>query len=376
MGRAVGDSEILHGLGRYPMLKAAHPGDNFDALRLLAAVVVVYGHSFPISGAVSPGILGNPVQTLAVKVFFVVSGFLVIESWRRDRSWVRYLWRRGLRIFPGLFMCIFLSTLVLGPLVTSIPLEEYFKNPWFARYFGNLALYPSYTLPGVFDRNVYPNALNGSLWTLPVEFLMYLVSPFVIAWVKVEKFAIVLASLVVCALAIYVVRLYPSHDPIVFYGTSLTYTLDVAPYFFLGAAWRIVAPMRVYHLQAAFLSVLLLAVLPEKLVPYEIGAFVVLPYAILSFALAKPALFGAIGRIGDLSYGVYIYGFPIQQLVSYFFHTGGKPYLNFLMAIIPTMTLAAVSWHFMERRLLSFKPRRESSLELPGTSVTSDGLAA
>jgi peptidoglycan/LPS O-acetylase OafA/YrhL len=305
--------------------------------------------------------LGNQVQTLAVKVFFVISGYLVIESWRRDPSVIRYLWRRCLRIFPGLFACILLTMFVVGPILTTLPLGEYFKNPWFLRYFGNLALYPSYQLPGVFEHTIYPNAANGALWSLPVEFAMYLLAPLVVFWGRGQKLRIIVGTVIICALGIYIVRIAPPKQPIVFYATSIVSALDAAPYFFLGAAWRIVAPKWAYNVQAALMAVLLLAAIPEKSVLYEIGLFFVLPYAILSLSLAKPALFGWMGKLGDFSYGVYIYGFLMQQIVSYAFHTDEKPFLNFALATIPTLILAACSWHFLEKRFLLLKPRRRAS---------------
>jgi peptidoglycan/LPS O-acetylase OafA/YrhL len=342
------------------MEKLVHPRDNFDAIRLIAALIVVYGHAFPLSGVASPGMLGNQVQTLAVKVFFVISGYLVIGSWHSDPSVVRYLWRRCLRIFPGLFVCILLTMFVVGPIFTTLPINEYFKNAWFSRYFGNLALYPSYSLPGVFEHNVYANAVNGALWSLPVEFSMYLVAPLVVLRGRGQKVRILVATIALCVLGIYMVRVAPPKQPIVIYATSLVSALDAAPYFFLGAAWRLVAPKWVYDVQAALMAVMLLAAIPEGSVAYELGLFFVLPYAILSISLAKPARFSWMGRLGDFSYGVYIYGFLVQQMVSNAFHTQGKPYLNFGLAVVPTLLLAAASWHLLEKRFLLLKPRRRT----------------
>ncbi|MEM5312029.1 acyltransferase [Paraburkholderia sp. JHI869] len=341
-----------------PTSQLTHPRDNFDAIRLIAAVIVVYGHSFPLTGTVSPGILGNAVQTLAVKVFFVLSGYLVLGSWVADRSPVRYLWRRCLRIFPGLVACILLTMFVVGPALTDIPLAEYFRNPWFRWYAENIALHPSYALPGVFEHNVYPNAVNGSLWSLPVEFSMYLLAPLVLLWGRGQKVRLVTATVILCALSLRMVRIAPPTTPIVLYATSIVSALDAAPYFFLGACWRVIATRKAYDIQGALIAILLLAAIPEGKVPYEIGLYVVLPYAILSFCLAKPALFGWMGRWGDLSYGVYIYGFLIQQIVSHLFHTDGRPLLNFGLSIVPTLLLAAASWHWLEKRFLLLKPRR------------------
>ncbi|WP_250526169.1 acyltransferase [Caballeronia sp. GAWG2-1] len=339
-------------------LQLTHPKDNFDAIRLIAALVVLYGHAFPLSGVPSPALFGNEVQTLAVKVFFSISGYLVMGSWMRDPSWGHYLWKRCLRIFPGLIVCILLSAFVLGPVVTRLPVSEYFRNPWFVRYLGNMALYPSYALPGVFEHIAYPNAVNGSLWSLPVEFAMYLIAPLVVLWGRGQKVRIVIGSFVLCVLGLYLVRFAPPQKPIVFYATSIVSALDAAPYFFLGAAWKIAAPKEAFDLQTALLAVLLLATIPQSSIAHEIALYIVLPYAILSFSLAKPAAFGWMGRLGDFSYGVYVYGFVVQQTISFVLQTQGKPFLNFGLALVPTLLLAAASWHLVEKRFLALKPLR------------------
>jgi peptidoglycan/LPS O-acetylase OafA/YrhL len=132
--------------------------NNFDFLRQFAAFCVIVGHSQSL------------VSTFGVQIFFAVSGFLVTESWLRGPKIGSFLKKRTSRIFPGLMVCILLTALVMGPLLTRLPVGEYFDHPGTLLYLKNIFLSPVYFLPGLFEGNTYPNAVNGSLWSLPVEF--------------------------------------------------------------------------------------------------------------------------------------------------------------------------------------------------------------
>lgn len=342
--------------------RISHSRDNFDAIRLFAALAVLYGHAFYLTGASPiPSIFGNEVAAIAVKVFFIISGYLVTESWRRDPSPSRYLWRRGLRIFPGLFANTVLCALVLGPLVSTLPLADYFHSPVVPRYLQNIILRPASLLPGVFNTLPYPNAVNGSLWTLPVEFGMYLIAPVLVLWRGGQKVRILAGCVALCAASLYLNHVQPL--ALGAHGRPIHDALNVAPYFLLGAAWRIVAPQSVYNVKAALFALVLMALIPAKETAYEIALYVVLPYAILSFALAKPAILGWAGRYGDFSYGVYIYAFPVQQTVALYFHTESRPILNAGLSLVPTLLLAIASWHLIEKRFLLLKPQRRQAMQ-------------
>jgi peptidoglycan/LPS O-acetylase OafA/YrhL len=331
--------------------------DNFDAVRLIASLTVLYGHAYPLTGTVGPALFGNSLPSLAVKVFFVVSGFLVSESWCRDPSVARYLIRRALRIFPALVMVIVFSVLVAGPILTNLSTGGYFSSPGTWRYLSNILFNPSYMLPGVFETNVYPVAVNGSLWSLPVEFAMYLTLPLMAFAGRGLALRILLGCLVLGVISLYVVRVRVDPAPVVFYGTNIKSALDIAPYFLLGAMWQVVLPRRFLSLQLTVLILLMLWLVPAHQIAQEIGLYVVLPYAVLSFATARPACFGLAGRLGDFSYGIYVYGFLIEQTVSHYLKTDGRPLSNFGLSLFPTLLLAAVSWHLIERPFIKLKPK-------------------
>ena len=147
--------------------------NGFDGLRLVAASLVIYGHAYPLTGRVGPALLGSYLHAIGVKIFFVVSGYLIAASWRADPDMARFWARRSLRIFPGLILVCLVAVLALGPALTMLSPGEYFRAPATPAYFWNIALYPMFDLPGVFVAGQPLTAVNGALWTLPVEVAMY-----------------------------------------------------------------------------------------------------------------------------------------------------------------------------------------------------------
>lgn len=342
--------------------------NNFDAVRILAASAVIYGHAHPLTATADLVFLGNTVQSFAVKVFFVVSGFLVARSWAWDPSPLRYLAKRALRIFPGLLLLL-ASTIVLGACLTTLPIIEYLVHPGTWLYFMyNAILYPAYSLPGVFANLQYPNAVNGSLWSLPAEFLMYLIFPLVyMAGKRAGTSALlVIFTLGLCAASLYFVRIDPISSPMVFYGTGLPSVLDTAPYFFLGATFSLT---RIQHHLSSSMALFMVGALvffrPESGFWTELALYLVAPYSVLALATAASPRLQRAGRFGDPSYGIYLYGWPIQQVTLSFF-PNLTPIGNTIVAL-PLAVLAAYgSWHFIEKRALAIKPKHGKKMDSIG----------
>jgi peptidoglycan/LPS O-acetylase OafA/YrhL len=336
------------------------PSDNFGGLRLIAAISVIYGHSFPLTGSEAPGYLGSPISTLAVKVFFVISGYLISESWTRDPDIIRYFLRRALRIFPGLIVLVALSVFIIGPAFSVLSAGEYFtsKDTW--KYFYNVFLLPTYFLPGLFAENVYPNAVNGSLWTLPVEFAMYIATPLVLVFfrgtVSLGVFALILSVISVCFTRLWI----PGSAP-VFWGTNLINALEMAPYFFWGVFYKKCEKgYACFSLQTSLIAIVILPLLAVDWAASEIVSLIIVPYVTLSLGNAAAPKLGFFDRFGDLSYGGYLYGFLVQQMVASLFPLASH-WANFLMALIPSLVLGALSWHLVEKRFLKLKPSRKGA---------------
>ncbi|HJS87635.1 MAG TPA: acyltransferase [Acetobacteraceae bacterium] len=347
-------------------LPNAHRRNGFDALRILAAMMVVYGHAFPLTGHIPPALFGNAVGTVGVKIFFVISGFLVTRSWLGDARLAAFAMRRALRILPALACVVTVTVLLVGPIFTTLPLPEYFASPATHAYFWNVGLYPDYFLPGVFAGNRYPIAVNGSLWSLPAEVLMYILTPLVISRSAETARVSLLVFAACCAIAdVYFARIAPPASPTVIYGTNLASVLEVAVYFQAGAIWAVFGLERyarpgfaVLLMAVAFLTVRVVGGGTASAAVQEMLLILVLPFA--SVSLGCVHLGGAPGRLlarADISYGLYLYGFPAQQAVAATLGRSFGPIGNFVLVLPLVVACACLSWIFVERPALRLKPR-------------------
>lgn len=327
----------------------AQPRNNFNLIRLVAAWLVIYGHSYAVTASGGQDLLLQLVQIkfaggIAVDMFFVISGFLIAASLERNRL-PGYLAARALRIFPALIVCVALSVLVLGPLLSTA--ADYWRSPITWKYLSANALLSrdtQYFLPGVFE-TLPSHAINGSLWSLPIEVRLYL-------WLALIGLLRLLPrmrfNLLCLGLLVFGVVKYG--------GQSLSPEkinwLYCTAYFLTGSlAWvnRDRVPLRWWLL----IAVLVVAALLRGSSYYYLGYFVALSYTtlFLAFVPTLPQI-----RRTDLSYGLYLYGWPAQQLVQYYAPSTG-PLMNTLWATLIAGTLAALSWHLVERPALRLKSR-------------------
>lgn len=298
--------------------------NNFGIVRLAAAFFVMAGHMYVLAGGAAPVFYGIPIQEIGVDIFFVIGGYLISKSWMRSHDFAEYICRRCFRIFPALIFCVCITVFLAGPLVTSLSLGEYFSDRMTWKYLRNIVLYTNHVLPGVFTDNPYPGAVNGSLWSLPVEFMMYLFLPL---WINIGKkmeaykdiFWIASTAAAVLTACIYGAGGGIGKIDLVIAGRELGQILSpvirVVPYEMAGSMVAVCRMEKYLNLQV---SVLVLAVLAglSSVSPFAacLIAYIVLPYAVLSFALADRPYFSAVNR-RDISYGIYLFSFPIQQML-------------------------------------------------------------
>jgi peptidoglycan/LPS O-acetylase OafA/YrhL len=335
--------------------------NSFDTLRLFGAIIVLIGHAFIITGAAAPNVGTIPLHKFGVCVFFAISGFLITQSWMSDNHPGRFLLRRILRIIPALIVVVVFTALVIGALATSEPVSAYFRHGWTWRYIiSNSVLVTVWGLPGVFGDLPIKGQSNGSLWTLPIEFGLYIVTPILVfAYRRAGRAGSVLILLASCGV-IGAEHFEPALFTYNLLGVDLGKGLALAPYFWVGSAlrqldignWPKNMGRAVLLLSCAIFAVWAYAALPA-LMPLAIVPICVI---ILSLGLGDRLYSRALQSVGDLSYGTYLWAFPIQQFVM--LELGGGPMLNLMVSLPVVLVLAFLSWHLIERPALRLKPRR------------------
>lgn len=328
--------------------------NNFDLIRLIAAVAVIFSHAFPLSMITKDNInefeplyilSGGQVTigNLSVFIFFVVSGFLITQSFERTSSNLNYFVSRIVRIFPGLMIVVLITAFVLGPLVTDLSLNSYFSNFNTYTYLqtGIGLIGNQLGLPGVFLNNNYPIQVNGSLWSLKYELLFYIaVVIFGILNLLNKRFMPYILSFPIILLILN----FPIGEKYIL--TFSFFAAGMTLYIF-----RDKIPLNL-HLASASCVILLIS--------FFTAYFVVLSvifgsYLIIYLSFYQKYKFPHVTKYGDFSYGLYIYAWPVQQTIILLNNGHMNPYINFLISFPITLVIAYMSWHLIEKPSLKYK---------------------
>ena len=331
---------------------------GFDYMRITLAIAITVYHSVRITHGAeidlalwdSQSPLRAPLRAL-LPMFFILSGFLVAGSLERCRTLISFLGLRVIRIYPALIGEVLLSALIIGPLLTELPLSAYFTDYQFYRYVGNITGHISYWLPGVFESNPEPGIVNAQLWTVPYELYCYLLlSVLALVGLKRQRW-IGLGALVVLLVAYWAFREFKP-DPKA--GVTNIAGWMLIFYFLAGVSayqFRDVIPAKPLLLAAA---VVLAAVLLHAGPMGEYFAILPLAYVTVYVGLID---FGrtAFSRLADYSYGLYLYHWTLQQWFVDVFPAAQSSALTALAGLIGGLLIAWFSWMFIELPALSFK---------------------
>lgn len=341
-------------------------------MRFAGACLVIYGHAYPLSdrGTFDDLQLWTrgvfPTAHMGVAIFFVISGFLISQSLARSSSALNFIWKRSIRIFPGLIVAALVTALLLGAMITSLPLSEYFTTKETYKYLLVTKLYPPYpdTLPGVFDASDN-RTVNGSLWTLAYEFTCY----FALLGINLLFLArfgkkVILAYFIIMWLGFYLWfdPLSESSFQIPLLHLRLFNLLDFGMYFVAGS---VAFYYRKYIIYKGYIALIFLAfwigtyLVAESSPSIPLSSvvwarYLAIPYLILYLSFLKGRLNG-FGHYGDLSYGLYIYAFPIQRIVISILGTAAPISQIVILSFLLVLPFAWLSWNFIEKPCLRLK---------------------
>lgn len=328
--------------------------DNFLLLRLLAAMMVIYGHSYAIVGDKSGDVLvranwGTYSGAIAVDMFFVISGFLVTGSAARRANVWSFLKARFLRLMPAYLVCLVSTAFLIGSIATTEPLGSYLRHPETLVYvYGNLGLRElHWTLPGVFKTHPH-QTLNGSIWTLPAEASMYL---WLAAMVLAGAFKRVWLAAAGVAALVLLGAMNWQRFPMLLVNDEFA---RFAALFAVGAvAFLVRRFIPIHGLIAAGLVFAAYMARPSPVFQVLLGA----AEAYFCFWFAYAWHWRAFNRFGDYSYGVYLWGWPSQQVAYALLGATTANRLTVVAAFI-ALALGIASWHFIERPALALKDKR------------------
>ena len=333
--------------------------NNLNIIRLVASLMVLYMHSFAVSVGVQDEdvmdvITAHQAQSggVAVYIFFIISGFLICRSYDRSSSLWSYTKARFLRIWPLYFIVVTVYTFIIGALLTDYPFDVYFFSE-IKEYFETLGfLSSSAMLPGVFQYH-YNHSMNGSIWTLMYEVLWYiLVVALAPLW---KRFKASIVPIYAVMLLGYMM-LSGTGDSFLlnFFTLGMFFTAGMMFYLFsdrIKLSWKYALVCLGVLIFSIFLS-------DFKAVFSLFGG-----YIIFYIAFQKKYIATWYDKIGDLSYGIYIMAFPIQQTLveclgkpTYGYNTlSMNSYLNMLLTLVIVLPLSYLTWHFIEEPCLKLK---------------------
>ncbi|WP_106914785.1 acyltransferase family protein [Chryseobacterium aurantiacum] len=334
--------------------------NNFDFLRLIFAVLVVITHSYPLSGANGSDFLSQltfgqmSLSYIGVKGFFIISGFLIFKSLLHCKNLPDFYWKRILRLFPALFV-VLLLTVALAPAVYEHHVP-YWKNISVYTYIPrNISLFfLQYKINGVFGNNPFPGSINGSLWTICYEFSMYIMVSLLFFIRKKSVLKITVGMLFISSYLLAV------HASSFLSSTLLRAGLDGKNFydlmcFFTGGmllTYLNIRDKRLENLLIMFSIIVLAGSVYLKIVGYT--CFFTLPILVIFIGRNSTIYINRIGDVfGDISYGIYIYSFPIQQALMYFYKLNTIPLM--ILSLVLSLLFGYFSWHLIEARALGYK---------------------
>lgn len=334
--------------------------NNFNLLRFGAASAVFISHCPPIAG-MGVVALTKLLAYVAVNAFFIISGFLVAKSLFSRRNTLAYLGARILRIYPALILAVIYTVFIVGLFFSELPLSQYLSHEITQDYLLKNSLqliWPiSTTLPGLPGWGT----VNAPLWTLPFEIHMYLLLLLFGGLGMALKGSLQTLFTVACVACIVIASgFYLVDYAYNFNGYDLghyRYYVRFLSMFGIGIVLYTLRERIVLNSRYFVIIIVLIALSSPFRLLFVSLAYISLGYVLLYLAYIPGGFIRKFNRLGDYSYGIYIFGYPTQKAVIHLL-PGINAVQLFLIAFTITLLIAMASWHIVERPALNLKRRR------------------
>ncbi|EGR1402297.1 acyltransferase family protein [Vibrio cholerae] len=326
--------------------------NNLTLIRVVLACLVIYYHSYALTGNdpdqdIVKSFVGITTSGgLAVAMFFFISGMLVSDSYIKDLNPIRFFLSRFFRVIPALFFTLLLTVFILAPIVTNVTLKEFFSEK--SNYFyimNNLIMDTRYYLLGVFEDNHYKSVVNGSIWTLKWEVVFYF-----FLWCFGMIGLLKDRTLSTIFFVFIILSSFLKLDWLVSLLSDNVGILYLPMYFSIGCLFAIWKDKIFISFSTVF-GFSLLSFLLNGSIFFDISFYV----SVFSFVvyISSRDLIRKLRLNNDSSYGVYIYGFPVQQLLVFYYPSMGY-YANSFFSIIICLILGYLSFKYIEKPCIDF----------------------
>jgi peptidoglycan/LPS O-acetylase OafA/YrhL len=348
----------------------ADRSNNFDAIRLASALLVLWSHSYIIAGRPQDEIFFSIFSGydsgggIAVSIFFVISGYLVTKS-AFERPLLDYIYARALRILPAQIFVVACTDLVIGPLLTRLRLIDYFGDPTTREYLWSATIFRMKYILADTTTGLPVNQINGSLWTLPVECGFYILIAIAAKTGLISERTCLYVAAAIIAAHFYATRYaglsWDQQGGAIWNGATAYAVLTNGSFFAVGAVfWILRTKIRCHGVGALFCLIIWFAAARTLISP--IVYFTCLPYLVIYVGRVVDFKIRVTSFVGDLSYGIYLFAFPIQQWLMSTLGPGAGPTTLSLLATPLVVAVAFVSWRMIEKPALGYKRRQPRPL--------------
>ncbi|WP_336219017.1 acyltransferase [Citrobacter amalonaticus] len=327
-----------------------HKNNCFDLMRLFSAVMVVVFHHNAFMGQhiTDPTDYFAPLESIWVQIFISLSGFLVTQSWINTSKFIPFMWKRVKRLFPALVFCAFIINYVIAPFIQNNVIEYLFSMDTLKNFVWMSLLHGSH-VPGLWDHFGWSQWSNPPLWTLAYEFSLYIILGVVIGIARTWKTPMI--GLCVCLATLII---YPQEsENIVFYGVQAAMLAKLGVCFFVGSLLNMTMPSwnnNTTKIIILFFSVLMMITFRNT---PEINIIGRLAIAFISVIIGVSFSAGIFKKIPDISYGIYIWSWPMQAIIVSQIKL--PFYLSLLLTLLIVSLIALFSSKFIEAPFLKRK---------------------